>query len=137
MCLHFDKNGSLKAQYAVEKMNDDTKSELFESMQNFFFSADGNTAYWEILEVKGTKGYSSFIDAYNGDKTYTANYFPRVAKIDLNAKTVSDFAVLGEKGKFLMFREYSFLTDDKTRTRYYLGHDDDYKKLWVGQFKFE
>lgn len=137
VCLHFDKEGTLKAQYAVEKMNDDSKSEMFQSQQNFFFSADGNTAYWEILEVKGTKGYSSFLDAFNGNTTITANYFPRVAKINLAAASISDFTILGEKGKFLMYRNHSFLTDEKNKTRYYLGHDDDYEKLWIGKYQFD
>lgn len=137
VCLHFDKNGNLKAQYAVEKMNNDKESEMFQSMQNFFFSQDGKTAFWEILEVKGTKGYASFSDAYAGNRTYTANYFPRIATIDLSSPKVTDFTVLGEKGKFLMYRHHSFLTDEKNKVRYYMGHDDDYEQVWVGQYKFQ
>jgi hypothetical protein len=137
VCLHFDKAGNLKTQYAVEKVNDDRESEVFQSMQNFFFSADGRKAFWEIMEVKGTKGYSSFVDAYNGNKTFTANYFPRVATIDLNSTKLSDFTVLGNEGKFLMYPNHSFLMDEKAKTRYYLGHDDDYEKVWVGSYTFE
>jgi hypothetical protein len=137
VCLHFDKVGNLKTQYAVEKINNDRESEVFQSMQNFFFSADGSKAFWEIMEVKGTKGYSSFVDAYNGNKTFTANYFPRVAAIDLNSAKLGDFTVLGNEGKFLMYPYHSFLMDEKTKTRYYLGHDDDYEKVWVGSYTFE
>ena len=137
VCLHLDKSGNLRAQYATEKINDDRESEVFQSQQNFFFNGDGSKAFWEIMEVKGTKGYSSFVDAYNGNKTFTANYFPRIATIDLNGNKLSDFTVLGEKGKFLMYRYHSFLMDEKNKTRYYLGHDDDYEKVWVGTYKFE
>jgi hypothetical protein len=137
ICLHFDGNGQLKAQYAVDKINDDSKSEVFQSQQNFFFSIDKKTVYWELLEVKGTKGYDSFIDAYNGNSTFTKHYFPRIAKIDLNNATVSDFTVLGNKGKFLMYKYNSLVFDEKTKTRYYVGHDDDYEKLWTANYSFE
>lgn len=137
VCLHFDAKGKLKAQYAVEKMNDDSKSEKFQSIQNFFISQDGKTVYWEILEVKGTKGYTSIMDAYNGDPTFIANYFPRIAKINLSDASLSDFTVLGDEGKFLMYRYHSYLTDENTNVRYYLGHDKDYEKLWVGSYQLE
>lgn len=133
VCLHFDKNGDLKAQYAVEKVNNDSKSEMFQSIQSFFLSDDSNTVYWEILEVKGAKGYDSFVDAYNGDASFVANYFPRIAKIDLQNTTVSDFNILGENGKFLLYKYHSFLFDKESKTRFYIGHDKDYKQLWVGK----
>ncbi len=135
--FYFGSKGELKAQYAVEKMNDDSKSEIFSSQQDFVISSDGKTAYWEILEVKGTKGYANFWDAYNGDETWTANYFPRIAKINLTNNSLSDFTILGEKGKYLMYHDYAYITDPKTKTRYYLGHDDDYEKVWVGKYVFE
>jgi hypothetical protein len=135
--LHFDASGNLKAQYAVEKINDDSKSEVFDSPQTFIISADGKTAYWEILEVKGTKGYASFTDAYNGNDTWTANYFPRIAKINLGSGGLSEFTALGSKGKFLMYKNHAYIVDEKERTRYYLGHDDDYEKVWIGKYVFE
>jgi hypothetical protein len=135
--LHFDASGNLKAQYAVDKINDDSKSEVFDSPQTFIISADGKTAYWEILEVKGTKGYASFTDAYNGNDTWTANYFPRIAKINLGSGGLSEFTVLGSKGKFLMYKNHAYIVDEKERTRYYLGHDGDYEKVWIGKYVFE
>jgi hypothetical protein len=134
--FHFDANGELKAQFAVEKMNDDTKSEIWTSDQNFHISEDGKTAYWEILEVKGFKGYDSFLDAYLGDKTYTYGYFPRVSKINLANSTLSDFEVMGSKGKFIMYKNHSDLTTLDGKTRYYIGHDEDYEKLWIGKYNF-
>lgn len=133
VCLHFDPKGNLKAQYAVEKINDDKKSEMFQSGQHFFVGEDAKTIYWEILEVKGAKGYDSFIDAYNGNPTSIANYFPRIAKIDLQNTSLSDFNILGNKGKFLLYKYQSYLYNEHTKTRYYVGHDEDYKKIWVGK----
>lgn len=137
VCLHFDSRGNLKAQYAVEKINDDKKSEMFQSRQNFYVSSDAKTLYWEILEVKGSKGYDSFIDAFNGDATIIANYYPRIAKIDLQNTSLSDFNVFGNKGKFLLYRYHTDLYNEKTKTRYYVGHDEDYKKIWVGKAVLE
>ncbi len=134
VCLHFDANGNLKAQYSVDKINDDKKSEMFPSQQKFFFSADGSKAYWELLEVKGTKGYDSFIDAYNGNSRIISNYFPRIAEVNFSQNTVSDFKVLGSNGKFLLYKYQSFLFDETTKTRFYIGHDEDYKKLWVAKY---
>jgi hypothetical protein len=135
--FYFGTNGELKAQYAVEKMNDDSKSEVFESEQRFIMSPDGKTAHWEILEVKGTKGYASFLDAYNGNSTWMGHYFPRIAKINFGSGTLSDFTVMGEKGKFLLYKYHAYLLDEKTKTRFYVGHDDDYEKIWLGKYKYE
>ncbi|WEK18100.1 MAG: hypothetical protein P0Y49_14990 [Candidatus Pedobacter colombiensis] len=134
VCLHFDANGALKAQYAVEKINDDKKSEMFQSRQKFFFSADGKTAFWELLEVKGSKGYDSFIDAFNGKASIIPQYFPRIANINLTAGNISDFKVLGDSGKFLLYKFQSYIFDEKTKNRFYLGHDEDYKKIWIGKY---
>lgn len=132
--LHFDKSGNLKAQYVIDKMNSDKKSESFRSNQNFFMSEDGKSAYWEILEVKGTKGYADFIDAFNGDATVIPNYFPRINKINLSDSKIADSKVLGENGKYLLYKSQSFMYNEQTRTRFYFGHDEDYKKIWIGKF---
>lgn len=133
--FYFNSKGELKAQYTVEKMNDDNKSEMFESQQNFFVSQDGKKAYWEILEVKGSKGYANYWDAVAGRQSYTANYFPRLSTIDLNAGSLSEFTVLGNGGKFLVYKRNAKLIDDNTI--YYIGHDDDFEKLWVGKFEIK
>lgn len=137
VCLQFDKNGTLKAQYAVEKVFDDSKNESYAGSQSFVLSADGSTAYWELMEIKVVKYYESIADAYNGSSSEAPHYFPRIAKINLTATTLSDFTGLGEKGKFLVYRYHTSITDDKTNTRYYIGHDDDYEKIWLGKYSFE
>lgn len=136
VCLHLTATGELKAQYAVEKVNDDRKSEVFRNRHNFNVSSDGKTIFWEILEVKGSKGYDSWVDAYNGNATFRANYFPRIAKINANDATVSDFTVLANGGKFLMYKYHTFLTSKDGKTTYYLGHDEDYEKLWIAKYQF-
>lgn len=137
VCLHFDNNGELKAQYAVERMYEDSKSEIFEGLQNFFLSEDRNTLYWEILEVKGMKGYASIEDAFKDKQTFTANYFPRMAKIDLRNNSISDFKVFGDKGKYSLYLYHSFLYEKNSKTRYYIGHDKNYKQLWLGKVVLE
>jgi hypothetical protein len=133
--LYFSATGELKAQYAVEKMNNDSKSEIFNSEQEFIVSPDGKTAYWKILEVKGVRGYASIWDAINNNETWMANYFPRIAKIDLTSGSLSDFTIMGDKGKFLIFKDYPYVINKKTNTIYFIGHDDDYEKLWLGKYQ--
>ena len=135
ICMHFDKNGGLKAQYGVERLNDDKKSEIFDIGQNFHLGSDKKTLYWELLEVKGAKGYAGFMDAMNGSLTYYPLYFPRIAKIDLSGASVGDFTVLGNQ-KFYLRKNFRGLFDEKENSITYVGHDEDYKKLWVGKYSF-
>ncbi len=135
ICMHFDKNGELKAQYGVERLNDDKKSEIFDIRQNFYLGSDKKTLYWEMLEVKGAKGYSGFMDAMNGNLTYFPHYFPRIAKIDLSGTNVSDFTVLGNQ-KYYLRKDFTGLFDEKENSITYVGHDEDYKKLWVNKYSF-
>lgn len=137
ICLHFDKNGKPKAQYSVEKQFDGSKDESFPAVQNFLFSADKTNVYWEVMEVKVTKYYDSFADAYNGTASYAPHYFPRITKINLANRTMNDFTGLGDQGKFLVYRNHTSLMDETSRTKYYIGHDDDYEKIWLGQYTFE
>jgi len=136
VCLHFDKNGALKAQYGVNKMNDDKKSEIFEMKQNFLLSGDGKSLYWEILEVKGDKGYAGFWDAYNDRPTFYAQYFPRIGKIDLAASSLGDFKVMGD-GKYFLNKHFTGTWDDKEKSKTYIGRDEDKKNLWMGKVTFQ
>ncbi len=135
ICMHFDKNGQLKAQYGVERINDDKKSEIFSIEQNFYLGSDGKTLYWELLEAKGQKGYAGFMDAMNGNLTYYPHYFPRIAKINLSNTSVSDFAILGDK-KYYLRKNFTGIFDEKENSITYVGHDEDYKKLWVSKYNF-
>lgn len=132
ICFHFDKSGNLKAQYGIGKINDDKKSMIFPMYQNFYPSPDGKSVYLELMEVKGMKGYASFIDAYNGDATYSAHYFPRITKIDLDNVSLSPIKVLGE-GKYFLNDSFSSQFDEKENSIFYTGMDKDYEKLWVGK----
>ena len=136
VCLHFDKNGNLMAQYGVSKINNDKKSEIFEMPQNFYLSADGKKIFWEILEVKGTKGYESFIDAYNGNSSWYALYFPRISSIDLETSTLSTFKILGNE-KYFIKKDFPGIFDKNERSITYFGHDDDFKNILVGKVTIE
>ncbi|MBS4043145.1 MAG: hypothetical protein KGZ59_04960 [Chitinophagaceae bacterium] len=136
VCLHLNSNGELITQYCVDKVNDDSKSEYFRNKQNFILSSDGNTMYWEILEVKGTKSYDSWIDAYLGNKSLTGNLFPRIGKIDLKNASLSDFENFGNDGKYLLYKYNTSIISPDKKTYYYFGHDEDYEKLWVSKYQF-
>jgi len=130
--FHFDKSGSLKAQYGIGKMNMDKKSEIFEMKQNFHLASDGKSIYWELLEVKGTKGYESFMDAYNGAPTFYALYFPRICKIDLSNSSLGAIKVLGGE-KYFLKKYFPSVFDKSENSITYIGHDDDWKNLWLGK----
>jgi hypothetical protein len=132
VCFHFDKNGNLKTQYGIGKMNDDKKSMLFPMYQNFYPSPDGKSVYLELMEVKGMKGYTSFIDAYDGNTTFSAHYFPRITKIDLENTSLSPFKVLGN-GNYFLNEDNSSQYDEKENSILYVGMDKDYENLWVGK----
>ena len=132
VCFHFNKTGNLKAQYGIGKINNDKKSEIFKMIQNFHLSADGKSVYWEILEVKGLKGYENFMDAYKDVPTFYPLYYPRLGKIDLINSTLGSFKSMGDE-KYFLRRDFTGIYDKADRTITYFGHDDDYKNLWVGK----
>jgi len=136
VCFHFEKNGNLKAQYGIGKMNNDKKSEIFDMAQNFYPSADGKSLYWELLEVKGTKGYASFMDAYYGTPTFYPLFFPRIVKIDLNTASLGTVKVLGNEEYFLR-KDFTSSFDKNENSVTYIGHDEDWKKLWVGKLMIQ
>jgi hypothetical protein len=131
ICFHFDKAGALKAQYGIGKINTDKKSEIFSMPQHFYLSADGKKMYWEIMEVKGVKGYESFVEAYYGVPSYYALLFPRVGSIDLDSATLGAFKTMGENEYY--FSDYFRKYDASEKSITYYGHDESGKKLWIGK----
>jgi len=63
-------------------------------------SKDGSTVYFEILEVKGIKGYADFFDAFNGNPTFYPRYFPRITAINTQAASIGDSKTLGGENFF-------------------------------------
>lgn len=137
VCLYFDKAGQLKTQFGVGKLNNDKKSEIFDMIQDFHLSKDGKTVYWEIKEVKGLKGYQSFLSFYyDGQPSLYAVYFPRIAKLDLAANTVGEFKTLGDE-KYYLRRDFQSTFNKAENSVTYLGHDEDFKKLWLAKYVFD
>jgi hypothetical protein len=132
VCFHFGNKGNLKAQYGIGKMNNDKKSEIFDMLQKFYLSPDGKSVYWELMEIKGFKGYESFIDAYYSNPSWYAMYFPRIVKIDLANTTLGTVKVLGG-GKYFLKRYFSGKYDKAENSISYIGLDEDFKQLWVGK----
>ncbi|MGY3211743.1 hypothetical protein [Mucilaginibacter sp. HD30] len=137
VCLYFDKAGQLKTQFGVGKLNNDKKSEIFDMLQDFRLSKDGKSIYWEIQEVKGVKGYQSFLNAYyDGSPSLYAVYFPRIAKIDLAANTIGEFKTLGDE-KYYLRKDFKSYFNKAENSVTYLGHDEDFKKLWLAKYVFD
>jgi hypothetical protein len=137
VCLYFDKAGQLKTQFGVAKINDDKKSEIFDMIQDFRLGKDGKTVYWEIKEVKGVKGYQSFLSAYaGGSPSLYAVYFPRIAKLDLMANTIGEFKTLGDE-KYYLRRDFQSYFNKAENSVTYIGHDEDFKKLWLAKYVFD
>lgn len=132
VCFHFDKTGNLKAQYGIGKMNNDKKSEIFDMKQNFYSSPDGKSVYWELMEIKGIKGYESFYEAYYNIPTWYATYFPRIVKIDLTSSSLGPVKVLGD-GKYFLKKDFASSYDKTENSVTYIGLDDDFKQLWIGK----
>lgn len=132
VCFHFDKGGKLKAQYGIGKVNSDKKSEIFSMTQQFYPSTDGKSLYWELMEVKGTKGYESFMDAYSGSPSFYPLYFPRIVKIDLGASSMGPVKIMGEE-KYFLRRDFTSQFDKTENSITYVGHDEDWKKIWLGK----
>lgn len=125
ICFQFDKNGNIKAQYGIGKVNDDKASEIFSMEQNFYASADNKTVYWELWEVKGDK------DWFTGDITRV--FFPRIVKIDLSNSSLGAIQAMGA-GKYYL-RESKYDAQDKSIL--YIGNDLKGKNLWIGKAQLQ
>jgi hypothetical protein len=132
LCFHFDKVGNLKAQYGMGKVSNDKKSAIFSNNQDLVLSADGKSLYWVMYEVKGTKGYESFLDAYYSNPTFYPRYYPRITKIDLTAHTMSPASIPGN-GKYFLKRGKNQFFDPNTRSITYIGNDEKYKMIWLSR----
>jgi hypothetical protein len=129
VCLHLDAKGNVKAQYAVDRMFETKKSAIFEMPQTFYFGADGKSVYWEILEAKGER------DFWTGG-IENPEYYPRIAKIDLEKTSISDFKVFGGK-KYFVYQSFPGAFIPEQNCLVYFGKDDDESVLWVGKAAFE
>ena len=132
VCFHFNNKGNLKAQYGIGKMNNDKKSEIFDMLQKFYLSPDGKSVYWELMEIKGVKGYESFLDAYYSNPSWYATYFPRIVKIDLLNTSLGEIKVLGNE-KYFLKRDFASTFDKTENSVTYIGLDEDFKQLWIGK----
>lgn len=133
ICFHFDTRGNLRAQYGLGRTSEDKKSEVFVVPQNFYQGENG-TLYWEVLDVKGVKGYASFVNAYAGAATFYPQYFPRLVAINTKDAEMTSLKLLGD-GKYFLNKGFFGLYSKEDQCLTYIGRDLKYKKLWVGQAK--
>ncbi len=133
VCLHLSSDGKVKAQYGVhpasvsEKMNT-----TFPILENFYVGKDGQTIYWNLLETKVVKGYSSFWDAYTGTAKLYPNYYPSMLKMNLSNSTISEYNVFGSR-KFLLNKSTPYLYDAAEKSIIYIGSDKK-NKLWLVKY---
>lgn len=131
ICFHFDSQGKLKAQYAVDKLYEDRLSEISTMPQTFFVTSDGKSAYWEIIEFKMEKDFFGNL---------TEHYFPRIVKIDLTKATLSEFKYPGDKKYYIYNGDDGSITmyfDANTATRTYIGIGIKDKDIWVSKVTFD
>ncbi len=131
ICFHFDSQGQIKAQYAVDKLYEDKASETSSMPQTFFVTADGKSAYWEIIEFKMEKDFFG---------NFTEHYFPRIVKIDLAKATLGEFKYPGNKKYYIYTGDDGSITmyfDANTATRTYVGIGIKDKDIWVSKVMFD
>lgn len=131
ICFHFDSQGKLKAQYAVDKLYEDKLSEISTMPQTFFVTSDGKSAYWEIIEFKMEKDFFGNL---------TEHYFPRIVKIDLAKATLGEFKYPGDKKYYIYNGDDGSITmyfDAPTATRTYVGIGIKDKDIWVSKVTFD
>ena len=131
ICFHFDSQGKLKAQYAVDKLYEDRLSETSSMPQKFFVTSDGKSAYWEIIEFKMEKNFAGKL---------TEHYFPRIVKIDLAKATLGEFKYPGNKKYYIYNGDDGSITmyfDENTATRTYVGIGIKDETVWVSKVTFE
>lgn len=134
VCLQLSSVGEIKAQYTVKTESiSDKLNTVFEMPQNFFIGNDGQTLYWNLLETKSVKGYASFFDAYYGNQTLYANYYPSMMKINTATNTINEYDVFGNR-KFLLNKKVPYIYNQKDNTITYIGSDKE-KKLWLAKYK--
>lgn len=121
ICFHINSQGEVLGQYSYTPLSD-SKSILFPIPQILYPSSSGNALYWINLEVKSTKGYSSFMSYYYNTQTIYANYYPSVGKIDLRNNTVSNFDVMGDR-KFLLNRSNLLVALSDEKALVFIGED--------------
>lgn len=133
VCLHFNRDGSLKAQYATNRVSTDKKSRMFPAVQFFAPSANGQALHWVILEAKGFKGYESFLDAYQDRPSYYSRYYPRVARLEPAASRLGGFTLLGSKDYFIS-RRFLPEVNPSDNSIVFIGGDKSFKKLWMAKY---
>lgn len=136
ICLRIDNKGNLVSQFSYKPASlSDSKSLIFPIYQGLIPSTDSKSLYWVNYEVKATKGYSSFYNAYNGVSTVYANFYPAIGKIDLETNTISNFEVMGDR-KFLLNRQNSYVDLPAENSRVYIGEDRK-GKIILAKYSFQ
>ena len=68
----------------------------------------------------------------NGIPSFYALYFQRIVKIELGTASLGDIKVLGGE-KYFLRKNFTSQFDKTENSLTYIGHDEDWEKLWLGK----
>jgi hypothetical protein len=133
ICLQISNTGDIKAQYGIESPTILEKlNTLFPISQEFINANNGSILYWNLMEVKTIKGYASFYDAYNGNPSFYANYYPSMVKINTTTNQIEDYKIIGDR-KYLLNKTVPYIFNKSENSIIYIGSDKE-KKLWLAKY---
>lgn len=127
LMFQFDKDGKLKAQFGVHRDENNNIAESSPVPMQLIESNDGKSAYWLIGEIKGLRTETEL-----GASKYKVLMYPSVAKINVAAATVGDFAQFGNDTYYLNNR-FMFLPIDQKNSIVFFGESKNGKTLWFGK----
>jgi len=134
ICFHFDKSGNIRAQYGLEPESiNEKKNTIFPMIQDFILSSNGITIYWMVLENESQQGYDGFVDAYNGEKTWWARYYPSMIQIDASKATIKNLEELGSRNYYLNKR-IPYIYSPENKSILFIGRDLKNKTLWMCKY---
>jgi hypothetical protein len=122
----FDNQGKMIANYSSKLRDKNDYNKYSPTKHALMDSPSGNGVYWTIFEVAGAKKYG---------ETARTLYYPRIAKISNDAKSVSSFLEVGGRKYFLDDKFPVNQVDDNTFI--FLGSNRKGKEMWFSKVRFD
>ena len=122
--FHFDTKGKLKAQYGYKLVETSKEATSGPTIHAEFENPDNKTFTWIVYEINGSTDAKLLI-------------YPRVATIDLEKATVSDFVAYGydKKQAFYVDNSRPIVLIDNDEKAVFFGADKKDKILWFLRVK--
>lgn len=128
MCFQVDKQGVIKTQYSIVPASlKSDKNTIFPVKQKLIISADGSTAYLQLLENESNE-YKS-----GGSVYFNSEYYPAVLKFDIANSKITEYSEIG--GHNYTLRSLSpYLWLEKEKAMIYIGSDGR-STIWLGRYQ--